>query len=268
MSAQSDSGSLWLVPTPIGDDADPLQCLPRATQDVVCRLDYLIAENARSARSFLKHFPLVRPIQSIEIRELNEHTPEHELPGLLAPLLAGRDGGILSEAGCPAVADPGASLVALAHSRGVRVRPLIGPSSLLLALMAGGLGGQRFAFVGYLPQAPEERLRAARELEIRSARHEETILMIETPYRNQALADTLIAALAPGTLLSIASAISLADERITTRSVAEWRQVPPILGKTPAVFSILAHAGPGAKRGPQGSQQNRSRSPSATVRRS
>lgn len=253
MNAPVAPGTLWLIPTPLGEDADPLSSLPPSTREVACRLDYFIAENARSARAFLKGLPIVRPLQQIEIRELSEHTPDTEFDQLLAPVAAGRDAGLVSEAGCPAIADPGSGLIALAHSRGIRVRPLTGPSSLVLALMASGLVGQRFSFAGYLPQSTEDRLRVARELEARSARHDETVIMIETPYRNQAFADSLIAALAPGTLLCIASAISLPAESIATRTVEAWRKAPPQLGKTPAVFLIHARgarpvSGPGGIR--------------------
>ena len=240
MTQNHRPGTLWLIPTPLGEASDPLTCLPAATRSVVCRLDYLIAESAKSARAFLKHLPLDRPIQEIEIRELNEHTPESSLNSLLAPVLSGRDAGVLSEAGCPAIADPGAALVSLAHREQVRVRPLIGPSSVLLALMASGLQGQRFAFVGYLPQASDERLRAARALEERSSRNDETILLIETPYRNQTLFDALVDSLAPSTQVSIASALTLDEEFIATRSVQEWRQARPSFEKVPTVFGIYA----------------------------
>ncbi len=233
-------GTLWLIPTPLGEEADPLSCLPDATREIACRLDYFIAENARSARAFLKGLPIGRPLQQIEVRELSEHTPEADFDRLLAPITAGRDAGLVSEAGCPAIADPGAGLIAMAHTLGVTVRPLIGPSSIVLALMASGLVGQRFSFAGYLPQQAEDRVRAARELEARSARNDETIIMIETPYRNQAFADALIASLAPGTSLCIASAISLPSESIATRAIQAWRKAPPQLSKIPTVFLIQA----------------------------
>lgn len=243
MNASPSPGALWLIPTPLGEASVALECLPTATRDRIVSLDYLIAENARSARAFLKQLPLERPIQAIDIRELNEHTPEEQLEQLLEPLLAGRDAGMLSEAGCPAVADPGANLVALAHRRGVKVHPLIGPSSILLALMGSGLIGQRFGFVGYLPQQPDERLRAARELEARSARHNETILMIETPYRNQAFVQTLLSALSPQTRLCIASDLSLPQESIITKTIAQWRTTPPVIAKVPTVFVLQAESG-------------------------
>ncbi len=211
-------------------------------------MDYVIAEHARSARAVLARLPMRSPLQAIEVRELNRHTPPEALPELLAPILAGRDAALVSEAGCPAVADPGAALVALAHARGLRVVPLIGPSSLILALMASGMNGQRFAFVGYVPVSQAERTGCLRELERRSARDHETQILIETPYRNQALFDAMLAALAPGTLLSIASELTLPGEAIRTKSVADWRRQPTELPKAPTVFSLLAAHAPHANK--------------------
>ena len=256
MSGPPVPGSLWLIPTPLGEVADPKSCLPADTLGVATGLDYFIAENARSARAFLKRLDLPRPIQQIEIRELNEHTPDTALPELLAPVLAGRSAGLLSEAGCPAVADPGAALVALAHRHEVPVRPLIGPSSILLALMASGLGGQAFSFAGYLPQQPDARLQAARALEQRSARSGETVLMIETPYRNQALFDTLVTGLSGESKLMVAASLSLPDQSIRTRSVAAWRAHPAQLDKVPTVFGLLA---PKAASGYAGRPRGKSR---------
>lgn len=267
MSAPQTLGALWLIPTPLGEESAALDCLPGVTQKRILRLDYVVAENARSARAFLKQLPLEHPIQAIDIRELNEHTPDDQLEQLLEPLMSGRDAGLLSEAGCPAVADPGAGLVALAHRRGITVHPLIGPSSILLALMGSGLVGQRFSFVGYLPQQPDERLRVARELEGRSARHDETILMIETPYRNQAFVQTLLSALSPHTRLCIASGLSLPQESIITKTVAQWRNTPPRLGKVPAVFVMQAGAAARpARASAQRPVHQRRRTPSSTLR--
>ena len=243
-------GVLWLIPTPLGEESDPLQCLPAQTLAIASSLDLFIAENARSARAFLKHLELQRPIQQIDIRELSEHTPDSELPALLAPVLAGRDAGLISEAGCPAVADPGAALVALAHRHGVSVRPMVGPSSILLALMASGLGGQAFSFAGYLPQQPDARERSALDCERRSASTGETVLIIETPYRNQALFETLIGKLSPDTLLMVAAALTLPTEAIRTRTVRQWRLQRAVLDKVPTVFGLLApRERPGSSRG-------------------
>ena len=170
--------------------------------------------------------------------------------------MQGRDGGLLSEAGVPAIADPGAALVAAAHAAGVAVRPLIGPSSLLLALMASGLDGQRFAFVGYVATQPAERLRQLRELEQRSGRHAETILVIETPYRNQALLDAALQALSPDTQLMLASDLSLATERVVVDSVAGWREARREAPTTPCVFGLLARPAPARAR-PHGPSRRR-----------
>ena len=244
--ARKGAGVLYLLPTPLGDGDDPLRVLPAATVESVTHVDYVIAEHARSARAVLSRLPMRVPLQAIEVRELNRHTTAQALPELLAPLLAGRDAALVSEAGCPAIADPGAAVVALAHARGLRVVPLIGPSSIVLALMASGMNGQRFAFAGYVPVAADERAARLRELERRSARDQETQLLIETPYRNQALFDALIAALSPDTMLSIATDLTLAGEAIGTRSVAAWRARPTLLPKAPTVFSLLAARAAGA----------------------
>jgi 16S rRNA (cytidine1402-2'-O)-methyltransferase len=236
------SGRLWLIPTPLGAGSDPRRVLPADTLAAIEPLDYFVVENARTARAFLKAVGTRTPLQALELRELSEHTPADEIPRLLAPIVQGRDGGLLSEAGVPAIADPGAALVAAAHSAGVAVRPLIGPSSLLLALMASGLDGQRFAFVGYVATQPAERLRRLRELEQRSRRHDETILMIETPYRNQALLDAALKALSPDTRLLVASDLSLATERVVVDSVAGWRDAGRELPRTPSVFGLFARS--------------------------
>lgn len=240
MSSTPSPGRLWLIPTPLGDTADPRRCLPPDTVAIASQLHYFIAENARTARAFLKHLDLDRPIQQIEIRELSEHTPATELPALLSPILAGQDAGLVSEAGCPAVADPGAALVALAHRHRVPVHPLIGPSAILLALMASGMGGQAFAFVGYLPQQPDARLQAVRSLEQRSAHSGETILMIETPYRNQAIFETLLSGLSGDCRLMVASSLSLPEQLIRTDRVAAWRDSPVQLTRVPTVFGLIA----------------------------
>ncbi len=240
MTGSPSPGRLWLIPTPLGETADPRLCLPPDTFAIASRLHYFIAENARSARAFLKQLDLDRPIQQIEIRELSEHTQAAELPGLLAPILAGQDAGLVSEAGCPAVADPGAALVALAHQHRVPIHPLIGPSAILLALMASGLGGQAFAFVGYLPQPPDARLQAVRALEQRSVCSGETILMIETPYRNQAIFEALLSGLSGDCRLMVASSLTLPDQLIRTERVADWRASPVQLARVPTVFGMVA----------------------------
>jgi len=249
-------GRLWLIPTPLGAGSDPRRVLPADTLAAIEPLDYFVVENARTARAFLKAVGTRTPLQALELRELSEHTRADEIPRLLAPIVQGRDGGLLSEAGVPAIADPGAALVAAAHAAGVAVRALIGPSSLLLALMASGLDGQRFAFVGYVATQPAERLRQLRELEQRSGRHAETILVIETPYRNQALLDAALQALSPDTQLMLASDLSLATERVVVDSVAGWREARREAPTTPCVFGLLARPAPARAR-PHGPSRRR-----------
>lgn len=241
------SGTLYLIPNTLGkrDEADPLpDVIPAGVQQVAARLEYLVAENAKTARAFLKKLaetcPLARPIQQIEIRELNVNTRADALAELLAPLADGRDGGLLSEAGVPAVADPGAELVRLAHARGIRVRPLVGPSSILLAVMGSGLNGQSFAFNGYLPVDADERAKRLRELEQHSRKFRQTQVWIETPYRNGALLDALRQHCAGTTLLSVAVDLTLPTETIVTLPLAQWRPDRLDLHKRPAIFSLLA----------------------------
>ena len=234
------AGTLYLIPVPLGPEDDPVRVLPPATIAATTGLDYFVAENARSARAVLGRLPMQRPIQQIEIRELNQRTAPGALEDLLAPLRAGRDCGLVSEAGCPAVADPGAALVALAHRAGVRVTPLIGPSALLLALMASGMNGQAFSFTGYVPVEPAQRAARLKALEGRSAENAETILMIETPYRNQVLFDEMLRALRPDTTVTVCAELTLPGEQVRSRTVAEWRAQPAVLEREPAVFALQA----------------------------
>ena len=237
------SGTLYLIPNTLGkrDEADPLaDVIPAGVQQVAAGLDYLVAENAKTARAFLKKLgettPLARPIQQIDIQELNVNTRADAL----AALQAGRDGGLLSEAGVPAVADPGADLVRLAHARGIRVRPLVGPSSILLAVMGSGLNGQSFAFNGYLPVDANERAQRLRELEQRSRKASQTQVFIETPYRNGALLEAMRQHCAGTTLLSVAVDLTLPGETIVTLPLSDWRPERIALHKRPAIFSLLA----------------------------
>ncbi len=215
------SGTLYLIPVPLGP-VHPDACLPPATLAVARRLTHFVAERAKTARAHLRAMDHPRPLQALHIEELDEHTPSAAIPALLAPLEAGHDLGLLSEAGCPAVADPGAALVLAAHRTGIPVVPLIGPSSILLALMASGLGGQRFAFHGYLPAREPARSQAIRSLENAARRDRATQLFIETPYRSAALLDGLAAALAPDTLVSVGADLSLPGQLIQTRSARAW----------------------------------------------
>lgn len=246
------SATLYLIPNTLGaiDQPDPLAAiLPDQVQAQTAQLDYFIAENAKTARAHLKaiavQHPLAKPLQQIDIAELNINTTAAALPALLAPILAGRDAGLISEAGVPAVADPGANLVRLAHQQGIRVKPLVGPSSLLLAVMASGLNGQRFAFNGYLPTDPSQRAKRIKELEERSRHEQQTQLFIETPYRNSALLEALATTCHATTLLSIATDLTLATESIKTQSSAAWKNQlkngkQPDFVKKPTVFLLLA----------------------------
>ncbi|MBX3715802.1 MAG: SAM-dependent methyltransferase [Burkholderiales bacterium] len=242
----TDPAALYLVPVPLAADAAPAASLPAPAMERVRALRDFVAENARSARRFLAACGHPGPIAEIGIAVLDEHSREEDIPALLAPLREGRPLGLVSEAGAPAVADPGARLVAAAHREGFRVVPLVGPSSILLALMASGLEGQRFRFAGYLPVPAAERAAAIRELETRSAATRETQVFIETPYRNDALLADLLATCREDTRLSVAAELTGAGESVRTASVREWRAHPAQPGKRPAIFLLLA-----AARGPR-----------------
>jgi len=237
------TGTLYLIPNTLGEgDAAALaSVIPEPVRAQAARLSYFVGENAKTTRVFLKRVGCERPIQEIEIRELNVNTPASEIDNLLAPLLAGTDAGLVSEAGCPAVADPGALLVRRAHQRGVRVVPLVGPSSILLALMASGLNGQSFTFHGYLPVDATERSKRLRELDAQSRRARQTQLFIETPYRNRALLEALLSHCAPSTLICVAVDLTLPTEQIVTRPASEWKLDALDLHKRPALFLMLAN---------------------------
>ncbi|MFC5549255.1 SAM-dependent methyltransferase [Massilia aerilata] len=245
-------GTLYLIPNTLGPtEAAPnalSNILPAQVQELTAKLEYFVAENAKTARAFLKlvavDHPLARPLQEIKISELNVNTPPAALSALLAPLLEGHDAGLVSEAGVPAVADPGADLVRLAHQHGITVRPLVGPSSLLLAVMASGLNGQSFAFNGYLPTDPAQRTKRIQQLEQRSRAEKQTQLLIETPYRNAAMLEALVSACQPGTLVCVATDLSLASESVRTLTAAKWKAAlaahkGPDFHKKPTVFLLL-----------------------------
>jgi len=254
-AAAPATGRLLLVPCPLdlGCAAVPLpEVLPDGVLRAAAALRHWVAEDARSARAFLKRVaalhPLAAPLQALQITELprarkggGEPVPAPAWPALLQPALAGHDLGLISEAGLPAVADPGNALVAAAHAAGVPVLPLAGASALLLALAASGLNGQSFAFVGYLPQEVAARAARVRELEALSRRAAQTQLLIETPYRNAALLDALLATLAPTTRLSVSCGLTLPGGFTRSATVAGWRAQPLTLPqRLPAVFALLA----------------------------
>jgi len=239
-SPAAPHGRLLLLPTLLGDSA-PTRVLPEHTIAAAVRLTHFVAESAKTARQFLKRLPLAHPLQSLAIAELNEHTPPGDVPALLQPALDGHDLGLMSDAGCPAVADPGALLVAAAHECGVRVVPLVGPSSLLLALMASGLNGQGFVFHGYLPVAAEARIAALKRIEQASAQTGQSQLFIEAPYRNAALLEALLTSCRGDTRLCVAVDLTTEGERITTRTIAQWKGSDfGSLQKRPAMFVLQA----------------------------
>jgi 16S rRNA (cytidine1402-2'-O)-methyltransferase len=232
-------GTLYLVPSTLGDAA-PEAAIPAAVLERIRSLRHFIAEDEKSARAFLKRVGVSAPLRSLRIERLDHNTAAARLPELLDPVVGGTDAGLLSEAGVPAVADPGANLVRLAHQRGVRVAPLVGPSSILLALAASGLNGQRFAFHGYLPVEEKQLLATLKDLERESARLAQTQIFIETPYRNERTLAAMLRALAPGTLVCVAAELTLPGEAVQTRTVAQWRKHVPALKDRPAVFLLLA----------------------------
>jgi len=226
-------GVLYAIPAPLGGRA--AEALPAPALAIVKTLRHFVVENAKSARAFLKDAG--NDPKQMQIQEINEESIVKEL---LRPLNEGHSVGLLSEAGCPAIADPGARLVEAAHRAGIRVVPLIGPSSILLALMASGLEGQRFAFCGYLPRAEDERRNRIRELEARSRRERETQIFIETPYRNDVLLASLLEVLAEETSLCVATDLTLPTEAISTQSVRSWRAARRAIGKRPTIFLLLS----------------------------
>ena len=240
-SRRAQAGTLYLVPTLLGP-AQVATSLPQAVVWLVHELDGFIAENAKSARQFLKALDYPVPLRDVSIVELNEHTPVSAFPELLAPVYAGRRIGLLSEAGCPAVADPGAGLIALAHRDGLRVVPLVGPSSLLLALMASGLNGQNFCFHGYLPTERGARTGAIRRIEAESLASGACQLFIEAPYRNNQLLAALLETCTPATRLCLATELTLPGESVRTRRIDAWRSTPPDIDRRPTVFLLQATA--------------------------
>lgn len=234
------AGALILIPTNLTTPFDPASTLPAAHLATVKSISHFVVENAKSARAFLKAIDIGRPLMDIRIDEIDARTPEGDLAKFLEPTRGGFDVGLMSEAGAPAVADPGAALVDAAHRAKVRVVPLIGPSAILLALMASGLNGQNFAFQGYLPSDTAGRVKAIQDLERESKAKRRTQLFIETPYRNQVLLADLLKTLAPGTRLCIAIDVTGQSERIVQATVAELRRAPPELAKIPAMFLFQA----------------------------
>ena len=233
-------GTLYLIPVPLGNGPADLVLLPEV-RTLACRIEDFVVENAKTARAMLKAMGHPKPLREIRIAELNEHTPPADIPPLLEPALQGRILGLMSEAGCPAVADPGSALVEIAHRMGIRVVPLVGPSSILLALMASGMNGQNFAFHGYLPARDPERLHALKRLESASRSARCVQIFIETPYRNEAMLASCLQ-LAPETRLCVACELTGSGEWIRSAAIRDWiaGQDPVDLNRRPAVFLIQA----------------------------
>ncbi len=234
-------GKLYLIPTPMGETASWEVALPAGNRAVLDRIDCFVVENLRTARRFLARSGLSRPIDALSFTELNEHTRPEEVEAMLDPLLReGRDIGLMSEAGLPCVADPGALLVAAAHRKGAEVVPLVGPNSMMLALMASGANGQSFAFNGYLPVKPPERIKAIRHFERRATAEGQTQLFIEAPYRNRRLFDDLLATCHPQTMLCIACDLLEPSQYIRSQRIEAWRgSTPPPFEKRPAIFVLF-----------------------------
>ena len=244
MTFNKSYGTLYLIPVTLGDDniaALLPTSLPPDVIKIAQSLEHFVVESEKTARQFLSAIKTAKPVRELTLNLLNEHTLDKEVAALLSPLLAGKDVGLMSDAGCPGVADPGAKLIALAHQKGIKVVPFVGPSSILLSLMASGLNGQQFAFLGYLPVDKQARSAHLKEIEKRSQTHNETQIFIETPYRNMQMLEAILSTCNPNTRLCIASQVSLPDEYIATKTVNQWKQSAlPDLNKKPTVFLLLA----------------------------
>lgn len=228
--------ALYMIPVPINEQA-VTNVLPEENLEIIKEIKHFIVENVRTARRFLKKIDNTIDISGLTFYELNGHTPENEISGYLNALRDGEAVGVMSEAGCPGVADPGAKVVRIAQEEGLRVIPLVGPSSILLALMASGLNGQRFNFNGYLPIEDKTRTKAIKDLELQSRRHDATQIFIETPYRNAKMMESLLQCLAGDTLLCVASDVtSPTTEKIITKSVRRWKSEGFNIGKVPTIF--------------------------------
>lgn len=233
-------GVLYMIPCPISDATDVYDVTPASNRAIIDSLDYFIVENVRSARRFLSKAGISRKIDDLEFVELNEHTREGvAVEAMVRPIEQGRSAGVISEAGVPGVADPGAMVAAACHRRGIRVVPLIGPSSILMSIMASGLNGQSFAFNGYLPVKPPERGKAIKALERRAQMEHQSQIFIEAPYRNVKLVEQLLSVCSPATRLTIACDITSPEEIILTRTIEQWRKVAlPDIAKRPTIFII------------------------------
>lgn len=236
----AEKGVLYMIPCPISDSTAVYDVVPEANRGVIDSLDYFIVENVRSARRFLSKAGIASKIDELEFVELNEHTVAGAaVEAMVRPIEQGRSAGVISEAGVPGVADPGALVVEACHRRGIRVVPLVGPSSILLAMMASGLNGQSFAFNGYLPVKPPERSKALKALERRAHAEHQSQIFIEAPYRNVKLMEQMLQVCSPDTLLTVACDITSPEELIRTLSIKAWRaEGVPDIAKRPTIFII------------------------------
>lgn len=236
---QENKGRLLLIPSPIGDN-DPSEVIPAHVLNSLHDINVFVVEDIRTARRYLSKAGLKGRIGSLEFHELNEHTRPEEIEGYISLFDGGTDVGLISEAGLPAVADPGAQLVELAHRNGIKVIPFTGPSSLMMALMSSGLNGQSFAFCGYLPAKTEDRKSRLRTLEKLSAATGQTQIFIETPYRNDSMLKDILSCCHDGTRICIAADVTMPDAFIRTMTVGQWKKSGTVIGKRPAVFLMLA----------------------------
>lgn len=232
------TGKLYLLPVPLGDDADPKEVLPITIERSIEFIDHYIVENEKTARRFIKAILPTKKQPDLKLFVLNKHTEPKEHLDYIKPCLEGKNVGLMSEAGCPGVADPGAAIVKIAHEKGIQVVPLVGPSSILLAIMASGMNGQSFAFNGYLPIEKSDKKTALKNFEKLSQDKKQSQLFIETPYRNNKLLEDILSALQPTTHLCIACDITLATEYIKTKTVAQWKNEKIDLHNRPCIFIV------------------------------
>ncbi len=231
-------GTLYLIPTILGETAETADVLPIKVNQIIDQIDEYIVENEKTARHFLKKMGIKKSLQEIVLHTLNQHTQPLEISGFLNSINEGKNIGVISEAGCPGVADPGSEVVRFAHLNNIKVIPLVGPSSILLGLMASGFNGQSFAFNGYLPKERTERIKKIKELEKLVYNKSQTQLFIETPYRNMHILEDLLASCEPKTKLCIACDITLETEFIKTKSMGEWKKQIPEINKRPTLFLL------------------------------
>ena len=234
----TEKGTLYLIPTTLGDTAETADVLPIKVNAIINTIDEYIVENEKTARHYLKKMGIKKPLPEIILHPLNQHTKPIEISTYLNAINEGRNIGVISEAGCPGVADPGSEVVRLAHANNIKVIPLVGPSSILLALMASGFNGQSFTFHGYLPKERAERIKKIKELEKAAHQKSQTQLFIETPYRNTHLLDDILTNTDGKTRLCIACDITLPTEFIKTKSIGEWKKQIPNIAKRPTLFLI------------------------------